>query len=390
MLDLPANADWVLIACWVDRTCMRNALAYRLGRDFGRWAPALRWVEVSINGEYRGLYQLVEAIRTSKHRLDLNRPAATAKLGDITGDYVFRREHAGKHSGSPTVVYDWISPTRDADGYRHIFTYHYPRHDDLTDQQRRYLHGFVAKFETQMYAAVGSVSDVANIIDMATWVDYALVTEYANEVDGWMKSVYFVKPSDRRDARLQLTPLWDYNLAFGQLKHRGGHKTGVWQHKAANRHHLGCTPQLPVPPGCDRCSRGLEYDNLPFVPQWASQLFADPQFRAALGCRWQEMRAGVLSDAVVQAKLRRWHARLAPAMRRHFGRWPELLEHREVRHPAGRTPELAAVSPLADLVGPHGRDSADLFAEEVAWMAEWIRRRGAWLDDHMPACVRTR
>ena len=385
VLDMPPEADFTLIACWLDRTCMRNAMAYDLGRRLGRWTPKLRWVELRVNGDYRGVYQLLEAIRASQNRLDLNRPTREA-AGDITGDYVFRREQAGKAPSARELTYDWISPTRDAGGYRHIFTYHYPRHDDLSEEQRTYLHTYVAGFEAKMYAAERNWAAVTELIDVESWVDYALVTEYAHEMDGWMKSVYFIKPSDAKDSRLRMTPLWDYNLAFGQDKHRSADRTDAWQHQVANKHRLGCSPSLPTPTGCEKCRRGPRCGNLPMIPQWATQLFAAPQFQAALACRWQELRADVLADATVQARLRRWYEQLAPAMRKHYRRWPELVQPGRVRRPVPRDESLAAASPLADLVSPETSAARKLFAEEVAWLAEWTRLRSAWLDEQLADC----
>ncbi len=387
-LGLQAGSDWVLVACWLDRTCMRNALAYRLGHAFGRWSPALRWVEVSVNGNYRGIYQLVEAIRSGSHRLNLVRPAPESLLGDITGDYVFRREHAGKsrHEQNPRLAYDWVSAARDPNGRRSVFTHHYPRHDDLTEGQRQYLHTFVAQFEEGMYRGAARGQKLETLLDIPSWVDYALATEWSHDVDGWMKSMYFIKRADAVGVRLELTPLWDYNLAFGQVKVRDANNTALWQHDAGNRDGFACSPLLATPAGCRACRRGLKCGNLAYIPYWALQLFKNPVFTDALACRWRQLRHGPLADAVMFSTLRRWHNELRLAMREHFGRWPRLLKHGLVARPAGREPRLVPKSPLSHLVRRDDDRARRQFGKEVAWLAEWIRRRNVWLDHELGTC----
>ena len=33
LLGMPQNADWALVTCVSDKTCLRNALTYAIGRD---------------------------------------------------------------------------------------------------------------------------------------------------------------------------------------------------------------------------------------------------------------------------------------------------------------------------------------------------------------------
>lgn len=49
------------IRCYTDKTCLRNALVFALGQELGRWSPRTRFVELIIDGDYRGLYMIWEA-----------------------------------------------------------------------------------------------------------------------------------------------------------------------------------------------------------------------------------------------------------------------------------------------------------------------------------------
>ena len=71
LLGMPQNADWTLISCFSDKTCIRNALTYAIGRDLagpaGRWSPRFRWAEVYFDGVYQGIYTIVERIKDDKY-----------------------------------------------------------------------------------------------------------------------------------------------------------------------------------------------------------------------------------------------------------------------------------------------------------------------------------
>src|SRR5688572_1076543 len=66
LLDLPAEEDWILFAPYNDKSLMRDVLAYKLGRDQGRYAPRTKYCELVLNGEYMGIYVLIEKIKRDR------------------------------------------------------------------------------------------------------------------------------------------------------------------------------------------------------------------------------------------------------------------------------------------------------------------------------------
>ena len=73
LLGLPKENDWILRAAYIDKTLLRDALAYEMARDMGRWASRSRHVELILNGEYWGVYVLVESIKPDVNRVDIAR-----------------------------------------------------------------------------------------------------------------------------------------------------------------------------------------------------------------------------------------------------------------------------------------------------------------------------
>lgn len=60
LLGMPAEADWVFSAPYSDKSMMRNAISYELGRKMGGWQPRFKYYEAYLNGNYIGVYMLIE------------------------------------------------------------------------------------------------------------------------------------------------------------------------------------------------------------------------------------------------------------------------------------------------------------------------------------------
>ena len=67
LLGMPADSDWVLLGPYDDKSLIRNAFMYGLGRDMGLQAPRFAFAEVYVNtdaqpisaSDYVGVYMVV-------------------------------------------------------------------------------------------------------------------------------------------------------------------------------------------------------------------------------------------------------------------------------------------------------------------------------------------
>lgn len=340
LLGLPAHSDWVLHGCGRDDTCLRNALAYALAHDLGRYAPRARFVELFLAGDYRGVYLLVERIRRDADRVALPRPSRDARDGDITGGYIFKMDLGEGHPADP-VPRDWVSPVSST-----LYSYHYPRFDEITDAQKTYLHNHVAEFERVMQGSRWNDSDAGYRawIDVPSWVDFALLQELSNNIDAYQKSHYFQKWPRSRGGKLALGPIWDFDNAFGSTPVRDGHRTDVWAHRM-NRFAPG-EKIAYEPPGI-----------LPHVPAYWERLWADRAFQTELRCRWDTLRAGPLRLDAISARIEQWRSQQAAAQRRDDARW----------------------------------GIAEAYDQRLARLRTWMSARLSWMDGNLPgACAVTR
>lgn len=57
---MPKESDWILSASYSDKSMMNNPLTYSLSRKLGWYAPRSMYVELVVNGEYKGVFALME------------------------------------------------------------------------------------------------------------------------------------------------------------------------------------------------------------------------------------------------------------------------------------------------------------------------------------------
>ncbi len=110
LLGMPKDSDWVLYAPYPDKSLVRDALAYEISNQTGRYAARTRFVEVFLSdganrlspAAYAGVYVLEEKVKRSEPRVAIH------KLGtndvaepEISGGYIFKKDHLGKVENDP-------------------------------------------------------------------------------------------------------------------------------------------------------------------------------------------------------------------------------------------------------------------------------------------------
>lgn len=358
LAGMPPHADWVLLAPYNDVSMVRDPLAFHLWRDMGHWGPRTQMVELTVNGDYRGIYILAEAIKRGTERVDIAKLKKSDTEGrDVTGGYLLRIDTYNDD--------DATFPSKVPGIGQGIMTSQitwsciYPKKRKLQPQQMAYIEQYIDSVELTIQSPhfADPARGYARWIDVPSFVDYFIHTELSLNADGYKRSAYFYKEKQRADGsggKLVAGPVWDYNLAYGNCNFCNADKIDAWCFEGGNTQP---TPAL-----------------------W-QRLLQDPAFRRAVKVRYEALRRGVLSDDAIMGYIDR-HARLvAPAVARHFQTFPELL----VTEP----PMGGAFGPMGGAFGPMGGgDMIGWFAayrvtsydEEIATLKQWLRDRLKFLD----------
>lgn len=197
VLDAPAKAKkWTLINNYGDKTLMRNLLAFELSRRLGMpYTPYGAAVDVLLNGEYKGCYQLCDQIQVHKDRVNITEMTPEDNEGiALTGGYFIEIDAYADQEKS------WFRSNN-----RTPVTIKSPDEDSITTQQKNYIRAYFNKLESQW----------ETYLDKNTFLRHFLVGEMSGNTDTYW-SVFMYK--DRDDDMMYTGPVWDFDLAFDNDK----------------------------------------------------------------------------------------------------------------------------------------------------------------------------
>ena len=193
---------WVLINSWDDKTLMRNNVAFEMSRRVGmEYTPFCVPVDVMVNGEFKGTYDLADQVDQHKDRVDIESLESTVVDGDsLTGGYLI--ENDGNY---------YLEDVKFVTEHRNHLVIKYPDEDDINEAQMAYIANHFQTLETAVYAKDFSTEGYRKYLDIESFLKYFLLEEFAGNPDSFW-STFFYK--HRSDDKFYTGPAWDFNLAF--------------------------------------------------------------------------------------------------------------------------------------------------------------------------------
>ena len=332
LLDMPSENDWILYAPYTDKSMLRDVLTFKIGRDLGAYTPRTRFVELVIDGKYQGLYVLMERIKRDKGRVNI----ATLNPEDVTGDeltggYILRVD---KIDGNDYPAWTTSNIPRLPGENIVTFQYYDPEGSELVDAQRNYIKSFMNDFESALASTSFSSAPLGfhKYIDIPSFVDFMLVNEIGKNIDGYIFSTYLYKEKNSDGGKLQMGPLWDFNLAFGNVNYQ---------------------QNAQYAPGWMWNDQYRMY--------WFRRMIQDPLFSKSIKCRWSELRTTLLTDQYFINAIDSMSSIINEARIRNFERWPILGVYIWPNQFIGNT-----------------------YEEEITFLKQWITTRLQWMDENMP------
>lgn len=332
LLGMPPENDWVLYAPYTDKTMMRDVLAFQIGRDLGDYTPRTRYVEVVINEDYKGVYVLMEKIKRDKNRVDIATLLPQDVSGDeLTGGYLLRVD---KLDGNDYPGWT-ATPAPQLAGENDItFQYYDPEGVELAEAQRTYIRSYIREFQNSLTTTnfANPTLGYQKYLDVSSAINFILVNEIGKNIDGYIFSTYLYKEKDSDGGKLHLGPLWDFNLAFGNVDY--------WQNA--------------------QVAPGWMWDDQ-YRMFWFRRMVQDQSFANSLKCRWQELRNSFLTNAYFINKIDSMAAVLQESQQRNYQRWPILGTYVWPNQFVGQT-----------------------YTQEINFLKQWTLDRLAWMDIAMP------
>ena len=312
VLDAPAKAKkWTLINNYGDKTLMRNLLAFELSRRMGMvYTPYGTAVDVLLNGEFKGCYQLCDQVTINKNRVDITEMTPEDNQGSaLTGGYLIEVDAYAYYEKS------WFNSNKG-----NPVTIKSPDEDEITSNQKLYIKTFFNRME----------SNWSSYLDVNSFLRHFLVGELSGNTDTYW-SVFMYK--ERDENLLHVGPVWDFDLAFNndQRIYPVNNKSDYIYRSGGS-----CAGQM----------RSF-VDNI---------VVNNASARKQLLEIWDEARQSGLTVDNLLAYIDRWATDLEQSQRLNFLRWP-ILNQRVHQNPAARGSFKAEVDVVRTFM-----------KERIAWM----------------------
>lgn len=208
LLGMSAQKKWVLLGNQTDNSSLENAVMQTLAARIGeKFCPEWRYVSVFLNGEYRGLYLLIQKIDISGGTVriaDLEKENSRLKEGEnpenISGGYLM--ELMGELS--------WESAPRRFETPNRYIEVKSPK--NATAEEVNDISDLVNRAETALYTDSGNGGSWMNLYDEESWIIQFLLQEVSFNEDTELGSQFFYV--DRDEEKLYGGPAWDFDKSL--------------------------------------------------------------------------------------------------------------------------------------------------------------------------------
>ena len=279
ILGLAADKDWVLLANFRDPTNLMNAFVFEMGARLGiPYTNHTRFVELTINGDYKGLYQLTEQVEQGKNRVNIDKNEGLLITLDVD-------DGPAESPGADDNFWSKI--------YRMPVCVKSGQYDDAREE-------FASlEFVVQSY----DYEALAKVMNIPVMIDYLLIQEFVYNVEvAAPRSIFLHKDMD---GLWTYGPLWDFDAGFdfnwGQMY------TGHQFFKDYRETVLGTDPARHV--------SNYDYTSSFFTDMWKNK-----QFVSEVKARWKQIRPRIMAEFWPETK--RYAEAAAEAMERDAQRWP--------------------------------------------------------------------
>lgn len=195
--------SWTLLANAGDKSLMRNAVTSLMGEFTSlKFNPAAKFVDLVLNGEFLGNYQISDQVEVRPHRVDImEQDLPLYDASDISGGYLLEVDGFADGNCFNTNRY-WLT-----------IRIHYPDEDDIVERQKDYIRNYINDFEGVLAGDdyTDAEKGYRQWVDSASLADWYICTELSANIDGFW-STYFYKEQD--DPLLYWGPLWDFDIAY--------------------------------------------------------------------------------------------------------------------------------------------------------------------------------
>jgi len=288
LLGLGKAKSWVLLANYRDVTDLMNTFVFELGRWMGvPYSNHTRYVELIVNGDYRGVYQLTEQVQQGSNRVDIDDNGGLLVTLDV--------------DDGPSE-----SPDADDNFYSEVFdmpmAVKFPKDEQLTAERRDSIKNVFAELETAIKNKDFKTTD--SLLDLKSFIHYLQIQEFVYNVElSAPRSIFMFK---NKDEKWQMGPLWDFDAGYDF----------DWNNMYTG--HTFFSNYKETVMGSNPYKRNGNYN---YVPQFFTNLFGCPEFVKMYKEEWNLYADSIVSRNWEVMEKHLAYLRQGP-MQRDADRWP--------------------------------------------------------------------
>lgn len=308
VLGMPKHKRWVLLANWMDRTMLRNAVALEVAHrtdsayinDGIGWSPRGTSVEVVMDGRHVGNYYFCEQIKIDGDRVDI-----TDCYEDVenptpeTCGYLLEFDDA----------MDEVNNFRTSRGIPCMFKDEVPANSEFFNYVKNKVEGIENSLNAENYEEAYKNLDINSVIDYFFIQELTFNDEYKHP-----KSVYMYIDGP---GKLTAGPVWDFDwqtfINYDKVQAMNSKYGGTYSCRNTNEWLYGKSKLAEW-----HIIGGYDYENdMPYM--WYPLLFKDANFRAKVQERWTVIYPQLLS---VVAKIDEFAALNKVSEQFNYAMWP--------------------------------------------------------------------
>lgn len=323
LVNMASHDEWVLNGPFLDRSLMRNYLCMNVAGQIMDYAPNVRYCELFVNGEYQGVYLLMETISRGDGRLNLTKPE---KNRDITS-FIVRWDRAGK-GDQELDNFSYYTYQSDVSA----LDVRYPGKNSITSGRVNYINDQISILEKCLYSndLWEDRNGYTQYLDLDEFAKYFIINEFFRNVDAGRFSTFYYK-----DMRGKIKPaVWDFNNACDN------YIDYIWDES------------------------GFSLKDAP----WFGRLLRDKKFVDAVVINYRQLRKAVLSTEYLQDYIDQTNYWLKDAIKRNdevYGYVYDLNNYNGMNY----------LTPVQRNVTSH--------QDAVEQLKNYIEKRGDWLDQYI-------
>lgn len=144
VMGMEDGEEWALYAPFLDKTLIRNYMWMNISGSIMEYAPNVRFCECYIDGEYKGVYVMMETIEKDTSRVNID----TYKKEDRVVSYILKLDKQGEQEKNLDTFSSYSSHL----DYNAGFTILYPKTELLSDDVKKAISNEFSAFEKSLYS----------------------------------------------------------------------------------------------------------------------------------------------------------------------------------------------------------------------------------------------